>query len=208
MSWLSEFLNPGAAYNRAAQKEQQSYNESQGYRQPYLQYGQTGGNALTDFLNNLKDPAKLQDEWSKGYSESPYAKQLTQENTAQGMDQASAMGLGGSSAALQNVQKGAGDIMQKDRQNYMNDLMQKYLAGIGIGTNMFNTGAGMAEGAAGGAQRHGENQAEYTFGEGAANNQQRSTQIMALIAQMLGNAGTGGGFPGFPGMTSGMYGGS
>ena len=192
MSWLSEFLHPGNAYKQAGEKEQQGYNEAQGYREPYLGYGKEGGDALTEFMKKLSNPGALQNEWSQGYEQSPYAQQLQQENQASGMDTASAMGLGGSSAALQNIQRGAGDIMQKDRQNYMNDLMQKYMQGIGIGENMFGVGANTAGGAATGAQQHGENQGQYTFGQNTAGGNQMMN-IMSLIAAYMGGKGGGGG---------------
>ena len=204
MSWLSQFLHPGNAYKGAGQTEQQGYDQAQGIRQPYMDFGQGAGNDLQSMLQKLMNPGGLQDEWSKGYEESPYAQQLTKENTAQGMDQASEMGLGGSSAALSNVQKGAGDIMQKDRQNYMNDLMQKYLAGIGIGTNMFDTGANTANNAATGAQQHGEWQAQNQFNQNNAG----SNQLMNMLSLLASMGGGNMKMPGFSGMSSGMYGGS
>lgn len=194
MSWLSQFLNPGNAYKQAGQQEQQGYNEAQGIRQPYMNFGQQGGNALMDFMNKLQNPGQLQDEWSKGYEESPYAKQLQNENQAQGMDAASAMGLNGSSAALSNIQKGSGDIMQKDRQNYMNDMMQKYMAGIGIGGNLFGTGASMAGQAAQGAQTHGENQGQYSFGQNSAGGNQLMNMLSLAASMYGGGKGPGSGF--------------
>jgi hypothetical protein len=192
MSWLTEFLHPGGAYKGAGQKEEEGYNQGVGFRQPYMDFGTGAGKSLQEIWDQLQNPGKLQDEWSQGYKESDYAKQLEAANTAQGMDQASELGLGGSSAALSNVQHGAGDIVAKDRQNYMNDLMQKYMAGIGIGTNMFNTGADTANKGAEGAQRHGEWQGQNTYNQQSAGRNQLM-QLMSIMASAMGGGGGGGG---------------
>ncbi len=190
MSWFSSFMHPGDAYKRAGKKEQQGYEEAQGMRQPWINQGQQAGNGLMDMLQKLMNPGALQDEWSKGYEESPYAQQLQQQNQTEGMDAASAMGLGGSSAALSNIQKGAGNIMQKDRQQYMNDLMQKYLAGAGIGGGMYNTGAQMAGQGAQGAQSHGEWQGQNAFNQQNAGGNMFgnfAAMIPGLISAAFGN---------------------
>ena len=206
MSWLSDFLNPGKAYKQAGEVEQAGYNESKGYRQPFIENGVGAGNNLKDMLNKLMNPGKLQNEWSQGYETSPYAQQLQKQNQTQGLDAASAMGIGGSSAALSNIQKGSGDIVQKDRQNYMDDMMKKYMAAMGIGESMYGTGATTANAGAEGAQKHGEWQGQNTFNEKSARTEQIKQMLPMIIAAMTG--GGSGGFPGFGGMTSDMYGGS
>ena len=55
--------------------------------------------------------------------------------------------------------------MQGDRQNYMKDLMEKYMAGAGIGQNIYGTGAGMASGGANAASQFGQDQAGLEFGK-------------------------------------------
>jgi len=150
--------------NEAAQKkEQQGYDQSQGYLQPYNQNGQDQYGRLNDAAGKLSDPAALQDEWSKSYKNSDYAKQLLSQNQSSGMDAASAMGLSGSSAALGNIQQGAGNIVAQDRQQYMNDLMDKYMKGIGLGQNLYGVGANAAGQQSGQAQTHGENQANLEY---------------------------------------------
>ena len=99
MSWFSQWLHPGGAYKGAQEQSEKYYNESKGYRQPYIEQGQNAYQQLQDQINKLTNPAALQDEWSKGYETSPYAKQLQAEAQTGGLDAASAMGLGGSSAA-------------------------------------------------------------------------------------------------------------
>ena len=113
MSWLSEFMNPGKAYGEAGKKEQQGYDEGKGYRQPYMDNGVGAGNTLKEMMDKLKNPGALQDEWSKGYTKSPYAQQLQDESRTGGMDAASSMGLGGSNAALTNIKKGQATLCKK-----------------------------------------------------------------------------------------------
>jgi len=212
MSWLSDFMHPGRAYDKAGQREQQGYNEAQGYRQPYMDNGIGAGNTLKEIMEKLKNPAALQDEWSKGYETSPYAKQLQEGAQTSGLDAASSMGLGGSSAALSNIQKGSSDIMQKDRQNYMDDLMKKYMGAMGIGESMYGTGANTAGAAATGAQSHGEWQGQNEFNKSNAGSNQFKSMIANAIKMAMAAAGAGGmgggGIPGFSGMSSDMFGGS
>jgi ABC-type glycerol-3-phosphate transport system permease component len=168
MGFFDDLFHPGNAYKKAGEREKAGYDEAQGYRNPYLEGGKKAGFDLDEFLNQLKNPADLQNEWAQNYQESPYAKQLLEENQGQGLDAASAMGLNGSSGALSNIHRGAGDIQNKARQQYMDDLMQKYLAGIGIGTNKYNIGANTAGQAAQGAQQHGEWSAQNTLNQQTA----------------------------------------
>ena len=197
MSWFSNFMNPGRAYEGAGAKEQQGYDTAQGYYKPYTEHGETAGNSLQEMMDKMMHPEKLQDEWSKNYNTSEYAKQMQSEAQSGGMDAASAMGLGGSNTALSNIQKGSADIMQKDRQNYMNDMMQKYMGAMGIGQGMYNTGAGVAGQAGGSAQQHGEWQGQNTFNQqsaGTSQFKQMYQQALAAAAAAMGGK-TGGAAP-------------
>lgn len=207
MSWLSNLLHPGRAYDAAQQAEQGYYNQAQGMRQPFIDTGMKGGQSLQDMLSKLMNPGQLQDEWSQGYETSPYAKQLQQQAQTGGLDAASAMGLGGSSAALSNIQKGSADIMQKDRQQYMDDMMKKYLSAMGIGESLYGTGANMASQGAQGAQQMGQDAAQMEFGKKQAG----SNTLMKLMSMIAGMSGGGIGSLGNlfnGGFGSDMYGGS
>jgi hypothetical protein len=121
MSWLSDFLNPGRAYDAAGNKMKKYYEQGKGYTQPYL--------------DALKDPRQLQADWINSYEASPYANQTRDTAMQGGLNAASSMGLMGSSAALQAMQGGASNIMNADRQAYLNDLMNKYQMGAGMAQN-------------------------------------------------------------------------
>lgn len=189
---IRSFLHPGEPYKNAEQAAQQGYQEAQGYERPYWQQGQDQYGRLNDATGALLDPEALESKWASGYTTSPYAQQLLKQNQASGLDAASAMGLNGSSAALGNIQTGAGNIVQSYRQSYMDDLMKKYMEGIGLGSSIYGTGASAANTMASGAMQHGENMAGLEYGRTAAPGQ--------LYGQLLGmgvDLGTGGAGSGF-----------
>ena len=189
MSWFSELIHPGRSYDQAQAVKDKYFQQSQGTRQPYIDRGEKGGKALEDMLNKLTNPAALQDEWSKNYQTSDYAKQLQEQSQTSGLDAASAMGLGGSSAALTNIQKGSGDIVAKDRQNYMNDLMQKYMTAMGIGSSLYGTGANMSDKNAQGQENMGDWSSTNTFNK----NQSGANTLMQILSKIPALAGLFGG---------------
>ena len=165
MSWLSNLFNPGGGYNKAEQQLGDYYNQGQQKLDPYNQNGMESGNQLMEFLKKLSNPGELQNEWSQGYETSPYAQQAMGQAKESGLDAASSMGLMGSSSALNNIQNQSSNIMQKDRQQYMDDLMQKYMSGIGLGENMYGAGANAANQQSQNANKFGENMAGLEFGK-------------------------------------------
>lgn len=199
MSWLSQLFHPGKGYDKAKEASQNYYNQAQGGLNPYAQGGISANDKLNQFLESLSNPGKLQDEWSKGYEESPYAKQLEQGSIDRGLNAAGSMGLMGSSAAMNNIQEEGSEIMNKDRQSYMNDLMTKYLAGMGIATNQFNTGANAANQQSQNAMNQGTTEANLDFGKYNAGPNMITGGLGALM-KFLESMNNGGGQYG-----NGMY---
>lgn len=189
MSWFDPFnvLDPGKGYRAAKGDIKKGYNEAQNYLKPYNQAGMDQIGRLTGAQDKLMDPAALQNEWAKGYETSPYAQQLQAQAMNSGMEGAGNMGLLGSSAALNTLQQGSSNIMQKDRQNYMNDLMQKYMTGLGIGQNMYNTGANAGNQLGQNAMTQGQNMAGLSFGE----NNAMMNQLMNMIKMYQATQGGG-----------------
>lgn len=177
---LNSFFDP---YGEAQKQSQQGFNEARGYEQPFITQGQEQYGALNQARQDLMDPAALQNKWAQGYETSPYAQQMLNMNRDQGLDAAGSMGLMGSSAALGNIQQGAGNIMQQDRQQYLQDLMQKYMSGIGLGQNMYGVGANMAGTLGGQAVHQGENMANLGYAQQAAPGQQLG-QAAGMMADM------------------------
>ena len=79
---------------------------------------------------------------------------------------------------------------------------------MGIGSNLYGTGASMAANSANAQQQHGENQAQMTYGQNAAGGNS-FMQFMPYIAAMFGG-GDISKMLNMPGMgtTSQMYGGA
>lgn len=186
MSWLSSFLNPGKGYERGQEELNKYYNQAQGYLNPYNQQGQQQYGNLQEYINNLMHPEKLQDQWIKNYKESEAAKNMEGMAKEHGLDAASSMGLMGSSPALQAIQAGQSAIGAEDRQNYLNDLMNKYMGGAGLASGIFNTGAGAAGNMANNAMNMGQNSAGLAYGA-----QNAGGDMLSKILGMLGGLGGG-----------------
>jgi hypothetical protein len=65
----------------------------------------------------------------------------------------------------------------------MDDLMQKYMAGIGLGSNLYGTGASTANNLANQTIEHGNNQAGLEYGSKTA-----PGNLFGQIAGGIGNA--------------------
>lgn len=197
MGWLGDtfsgIFDPGKAYRSAGKEIKKGYEQGQGYLDPYNQAGMGQINKLTGAQDRLMDPAALQNEWAKGYQMSPYAQQLQDQAKAGGMDAASSQGLLGSSSAINAIQQGSSNIMNADRQQYMNDLMQKYMTGIGVGQDIFHQGGSAANQMSQNANAYGQNMAGVKFGEGnAMMNQAMNMFKMYMAAKTGGASGMGG----------------
>ena len=183
---LHSFLHPEEAYKHAGRAAERGYNEAKGYEQPFIQQGQEQYAPLNQARESLMHPEQLQNQWAEGYETSPYAQRLMEQSRGLGEQEASSMGLMGSSGALQNIQQGASDIASKDRQQYMNDLMQKYLSGIGIGQNIYGTGANMGANLGGQAIGQGQNMAQMKYGQYAAPGQLFGNLLRAGVGAAVG----------------------
>lgn len=192
MGMISSWLHPERAYKKAQEQNQAGWNEAKHFQEPFFQNGVDQTGKLTGAENKLLDPAALQNEWAGQYETSPYAQQLLAQNKTSGLDAASSMGLNGSSAALGNIQQGAGNIVSKDRQQYMDDLMKKYMTGIGIGQDIYGQGASAGANLGRGAQQFGETSAGLKYGESAAPGAQFN-KYLNIAANAFSNGAFGGG---------------
>jgi hypothetical protein len=201
---INSFLNPDQPYQAAEDQIQKGWQQAQGYEQPFMQQGLDQYGNLMTAENALLNPAALENQWASQYQTSPYAQQLLAQNKSSGLDAASSMGLMGSSGALNNIQTGAGNIVNQDRQQFLNDLMQKYMTGISVGQNIYGTGANAASNLAGGAMQTGENMAGLAYGKAAAPGD--------FFGKLLGTGGDlalnyfSGGMPGLVNASNNMFG--
>lgn len=183
---IDSFLNPGKGYKDASKELEKAWNEAKQYQQPYQQAGVDQLGRLTGAEDALLDPTKLLADWMSSYETSPYAQKSMENATASGLDAASSMGLMGSSAAINNVQNSAGYIMDQDRNQYLDDLMKKYMAGIGVGQNIYNTGAATAGQMGNQVMGYGQGMGQAAYGQQAAGgNQFMNLAAMAAMLSML-----------------------
>ncbi len=187
VAFPSAVFDPGKGSRLAQDQWKKAWAEAKGFQQPYNQAGLDQIGKLTGAEDKLLDPAALQSEWAEGYEMSPYAQQMQKEAEASGMESAGSQGLLGSSASINNIQQGATNIMQKDRQQYMNDLMEKYKAGLGIGQDIFGKGAQTAANLGGQAMQFGQGMGNLKAGE-----QESTRQMMMDFMKMIAGASTGG----------------
>lgn len=195
MSWLSKFLHPENAYKSAQEQLDKYYQQGQGYLDPYNQNGQQAYGGLSEALRRLLNPQELQNEWAKGYQESDIAKQDEALANQHGLESASAMGLLGSSPALQAIQSGTSGIVARDRQHYLDDLLEKYKTGIGLGENIYGTGANAANSQSQNALHMGENSAQNQFNQNNAQGDLLGKLLgygSGLFGSALGGWSTGG----------------
>lgn len=188
---IHSFWNPQEGYEDAAKEYEKYYNESKGFQEPFRQNGLDQTGRLNNAENSLLDPSKLLGEWMDKYKTSPYAQRSMQNASASGLDAASSQGLLGSSAATQNIQQSSSDIMNKDRSEYLQDLMQKYMAGIGIGQNMYGIGASTAQNMGNNAMNMGGAMGAAKYGAASAPGNMARDLISAGAKAYGGGAGGG-----------------
>jgi hypothetical protein len=164
-------MDPTKGYKKAMEELQKAWQQAQSFQQPYNEAGQQQIPFLNQMRDFLANPEALQSKWAQGYETSPYAQDMMKRARDVGMNEASSMGLMGSSGALENLQRNAGSIMQEDRQRYLDDLMKKYMASIGIGENIFGTGAATAGNMGNQAVKFGENMGGLAYGKANAKGQ-------------------------------------
>jgi hypothetical protein len=165
---FSSFFHPERSYKHAGREYEKYFNRGQSQLSPYNQFGQSQFPILQGAENELLNPQGLLDKWMQGYQMSPYAKQSFENAKGAGMDAASAQGLLGSNAATQNIQNSSNYIMNADRQEYLRDLMDKYKLGIGLGKDIFGTGANAAGAMSRNDMEAAQNKAGFKYGEETA----------------------------------------
>jgi hypothetical protein len=162
---FSSFLNPQKGYQAGGKELEKYFNQSKDTMMPWINQGQEQYGKLTGAEDALLDPETLLNKWIGGYEESPYATQSKANARSGGLDAASSMGLMGSNAAVNNIENSANYITSADRDKYLDNLMQKYMSGIGIGQNIYGTGANMASNFGNMTNQMGQNMAGIKFGE-------------------------------------------
>src|SRR5690606_28816653 len=186
MGLLSSILHPSRPYRKAAEQSQMYYDQAQSNLAPYQQQGQAAYGDLQGAMQNMLNPEQMYGDWAQGYEKSPYAQMLQQEAMDQGLGAASSMGLMGSSAALNALQRGTSMIGQQDRDNYLNKLLNMYTNGASTAQNIYSQGASASGQMGQNAMNQGNTMDEQTYG------------IEQAPAQMMGRILGGGLMSAFP----------
>lgn len=204
---LSSFFHPERGYDEAQKMMEKYFNMAKGYQEPFINQGREQYGNLVNAENQLLHPETLLNDWISKYSTSPYAKQLMQTARDEGLQGASSQGLLGSSAALSNIETSGANIMNRDRQQFLQDLMQKFLSGIGVGQNLYGIGAQTAGNFGRQATDVGAGMGDLAMNRANApgNLLSRLIQIAMQGGSMMAGGGMGGAAGGLsPAMASGM----
>jgi hypothetical protein len=193
---ISSFLNPGKGYKKGQEQLDKYYQQSQGYLQPYNQQGQQAYGHLNTAMQNLLNPAQLNDQFASNYQTSNLARMQLDRAMYRGNRAASSMGLMGSSPALQALQAGTNEIGAQDEQRYMDRMIQQYLQGAGLAQNVYGMGAQAGGQMGQNAMNMGGESANMAYGQQNAPGQ--------MFGSLLGTAaGLGGSYMGMKGMQAG-----
>jgi hypothetical protein len=201
---ISSFLNPGKAYKKAGREMDKYYQQGQQAIQPYMQHGNEAYGNLSGAMQKLMDPSALYNDWMGGYEASPYAQDLAEMANNEGLEAASSMGLSGSTPVAQALQAGRTKIMNADRNNYFDKMLNNYISGAGIAQNIYGQGANSASQYGQNAMNQGQQMGQMAYGQQAApgqlfNNLLQTGLSVAFpaygMAKMAGGAmgGSGGG---------------
>lgn len=181
---------------KSAEKQYKKYsNKAAGYQNPFFNAGTGAIPEFQNYLNNMKDPSEFINKIMGGYSESPHAKFLQDQNIRSANNAASASGLSGSTPMTQFIQENANDIASGDMEKWLQNV-------LGI-NNQYGSGlerlVGMGQGAANNLSGiYGD--LGGRMGEAASDSQNyKNKQISDILSGIFGignnfsNSGGGGG---------------
>lgn len=117
------FGDSGKPYDDAMKQYQEWANKAQGTQQPYLNAGTGAIGDYQDWLKGQKDPSKFINDLMGNYQESPYAHMLQQQAMNAGNNSASASGMMGSSALMQQQMQNAGQIASGDMNSWLQNVL-------------------------------------------------------------------------------------
>lgn len=117
------FGDSGKPYDKAMEQYQKYMQMGQGVQQPYLDAGKEGLGNYQDWLKGQKDPSGFINNLMGNYQESPYAHMLQQQAMNAGNNSASASGMMGSSALMQQQMQNAGQIASGDMNQWLQNVL-------------------------------------------------------------------------------------
>jgi hypothetical protein len=167
------------------------------YYNPYISQGQTAGNKLTDQYGNLiNDPTGIINKIMAGYSMSPGAKYQSGLLTKGIANTAAAGGFAGTPEAQRQYAQTAGDVTSEDMQQYLQNALGAYGAGLSGESDIYNKGFQASGDLVDALSSVLGSQGGLAFNQGTQSNMDRQALMNAIMKAFSGGAGaySGGGF--------------
>jgi hypothetical protein len=116
-------MNPFSPYENASNEYSQWGQQAIDAQKPFYDAGVGGLEDYQSWLEGMQDPAAFINNLMKDYTQSAYAKNLTQQAMRAGTNAASASGLTGSTPFAMQMQQSAGAIASKDMQRWLSNVL-------------------------------------------------------------------------------------
>lgn len=117
------FGDSGKPYDKAMEQYQKFLQMGQKTQQPWLEAGKGAIGDYQKWLESQKDPSNFINNLIGNYQESPYAHLLQQQAMNAGNNAASAGGLMGSSALMNQQMQNAGQIASGDLNTWLQNVL-------------------------------------------------------------------------------------
>ncbi len=138
-------------FDKAEQAYKQWNTQAQGHQAPYDSAGRAAIPAYQQWLQTQQNPTQFINDTMNQYQESPYARFLQQQSINAGENEASALGLLGSTPMMQQLQQNAHNISSADQNQWLQNVLginQQYGQGqqnlMNQGQNSANTLSNLA----------------------------------------------------------------
>lgn len=192
---FKSFMQPEKGYEKGQEQLNQYYNQGQNYLQPYQQQGQEQYGNVSGAINNMMNPSQLFDKWLQDYQQSDASQMAQGRAMEQGNRASQAMGVGGSTPALQAMQAGSSEIGAQDQMNYIEKMIQQYLQGANLAQGVYGQGAQAGNQMSNNAQNMGQNSAQMAYGKQNAPGQMFNDLLKTGAYAYSGGGAGGGGNP-------------
>jgi hypothetical protein len=186
---FKSFMSPERGYEKAMKPLEQYYNQGQSYLNPYHEQGQQVYPQLNQAFQNLLNPVELRNQWNSQYEMTPEHQNMINMATEQGQNTAQALGIGGTTPALQAIQSGATGMANNFKQDLFKDFLNMYEHGANLGQNLYGQGQNAATNLSNNANNYGQNLAELTYNKHNAPGELLQKMLGAVMGAKTGGGG-------------------
>lgn len=126
--------SPSSYYDRAIAQEKE-------YLDPFIERGGRAGEMIEGQYGQLvSDPTAMLEKFMGGYKTSPFTKMLQERMTQAAANTAAAGGMRGSPSDQFRQQQITQDLLGKDMQQYLSNVLGLYGTGLGGESSLYGTG--------------------------------------------------------------------